>query len=172
MERPKIKIDLDISDYIIESIGATFLVLMIGWPLYYFNELPEIIPRHFNAAGEPDGYSQKKIIWTLPAIGLVIYIGMFFLNKFPHIFNYLKEITKENAERQYRIATKLIRTINMLIAVSFFYIGFGTIQTALNEQDGLGKFFLPITLVATFGTIGIYMYQALKKKPPTNAENP
>ena len=163
MERPKIKIDLDISDYIIEVIGAIFMIMMIGWPLYYFNELPEIIPRHFNAAGEPDGFSQKNIIWTLPAIGLVIYIGMFCLNKFPHIFNYPKGITKENAEQQYRIATKLIRTINMLTAVSFFYIGYGTIQTASNKQDGLGTFFLPIFLLAIFGTIGIYMYQALKK---------
>lgn len=163
MERPKIKIHLDISDYIIEVIGAIFMIMMIGWPLYFFNELPEIIPRHFNAAGEPDGFSQKNIIWTLPAIGLVIYIGMFFLNKFPHIFNYPKGITQENAEQQYRIATKLIRTINMLTAVSFFYIGYGTIQTALNKQDGLGTFFLPIFLLVIFGTIGIYMYQALKK---------
>jgi len=167
MERPKIKIDLETSDIIIEIIGAISIIMMIGWPLYFFNELPDIIPRHFNAAGEPDGFSQKNIIWTLPAIGLVMYIGMLFLNKFPHIFNYPTEITEENAERQYRIATKLIRTINMLIAVSFFYIGYGTIQTALNEQDGLGTFFLPIFLLTIFGTIGIYMYQALKRKSLT-----
>ena len=163
MDKPRIKIELDISDWIIEIIGATFLVLMIWFPLYYFHELPDTIPIHFNASGEADGFSKKNTLWILPVIGLVMYIGMFFLNKFPHIFNYPKEITEENAERQYRIATKLIRTINMLIAVSFFYIGHRTIQTALNEQDGLGTFFLPIFLLTIFGTIGIYMYQALKK---------
>ncbi|MEO9966584.1 MAG: DUF1648 domain-containing protein [Reichenbachiella sp.] len=163
MERPKINIKLDFSDYIIEIIGAVFIILMIGWPLYFFNELPDAIPRHFNAAGEPDRFSQKNTIWSMPALGLFSYISMFILNKFPHIFNYPKEITEENAERQYRIATKLIRTLNMLISASFFYISIRTIQTALNEQDGLGIFFLPIFLLTIFGTIGIYMYQALKK---------
>jgi len=163
MDRPKLKINLDASDWAIEIVGAFFLILMVGFPFYYFNELPDIIPRHFNAAGEPDGFSQKHIIWTLPAIGLVIYIGLFFLNKYPHIFNYPTEITQENAERQYRIATKLIRTLNMLISASFFYIGYSTIQTALNKQDGIGTLFLPIFLLGIFGTIGIYMYYALRK---------
>ncbi len=163
MDRPKIKIELDVSDWVLEVIGATFLLLMIGFPLYYFNELPEIIPIHFNASGEADEFSQKNIIWTLPAVGFVIYIGMFFLNKYPHIFNYPKEITEENAKRQYRIATKLIRTLNLLIAASFFYIGYGTIQTSLNKGDGLGTYFLPIFITTIFGTIGIYMYSSLKK---------
>lgn len=163
MDRPKLKIELDTSDWVIEIVGAFFMILMVGFPIYYFNELPETIPRHFNAAGEPDGFSQKNIIWILPAIGVVMYIGMFFLNKFPHIFNYPSEITIENAERQYRIATKLMRTLNMLISASFFYIGYSTIQTALNKQDGLGTLFLPVFLLGIFGTIGSYMYFALKK---------
>lgn len=163
MVRPKLKIELDTSDWVIEIVGAFFLILMVGFPIYYFNELPEIIPRHFNAAGEPDGFSQKNIIWTLPVIGVVMYIGMFFLNKFPHIFNYPTEITEENAERQYRMATKLIRILNMLISASFFYIGYSTIQTALNIQDGLGTLFLPTLLLGVFGTIGIYMYFVFKK---------
>jgi uncharacterized membrane protein len=164
MDRPIIKIELDTSDWIMEIIGAIFLILMIGFPMYYFSELPEVIPRHFNAAGEPDGFSQKNIIWALPAIGVVTYISMFFLSKYPHIFNYPKEITKENAEKQYRIATKLIRTLNMVTVASFFYIGYGTIQTSLNKDDGLGTFFLPIFILAILGIIGIYIYQALKKK--------
>ncbi len=164
MERPKIRIAPDASDYIMEVIGAIFLLLMISWPLYFFQELPDSIPRHFNAAGEPDGFSQKNTIWILPSIGLVMYVGMLILNRYPHIFNYPTEITVENAERQYRAATKLIRTINVLMAASFFYIGYSTIQTALNKQVGLGTAFLPIFLLLVFGTIGIYMYQALKKK--------
>lgn len=163
MDRPKLKIELDTSDWIIEIVGALFLILMLGFPIYYFKELPDIIPRHFNAAGEPDGFSQKNIIWILPVIGVVMYVGMFFLNKFPHIFNYPTEITIENAERQYRIATKLMRTLNMLISASFFYIGYSTIQTALNKQDGLGTLFLPIFLLGIFGTIGSYIYFAFKK---------
>ena len=164
MERPKIKIEPDASDYIMEIIGAIFLILMISWPLYFFQELPDTIPRHFNAAGEPDGFSQKNTLWTLPSIGLAMYVGMLILNRYPHSFNYPGEITEENAERQYRAATKLIRAINVLIAASFFYIGYSIIQTALNKQVGLGTAFLPVFLLLILVTIGTYMHQALKKK--------
>lgn len=163
MDRPKLKIELDTLDWIIEILGAIFVILMVGVPLYYFNQLPDIIPRHFNAAGEPDGFSQKNIIWALSGIGLAMYIGLFFLNKYPHILNYPTEITEENAERQYRLATKLIRTLNMLISATIFYLGYSTIQTALNKQDGLGTLFLPILLVVISGIIVIYMSNAFKK---------
>ena len=163
MDRPKLHIALDTSDWIMEIVGAIFLILMVGLPMYYFNELPDIIPKHFNAVGEPDGFSQKIVIWTLPSIGAVTYIGMLFLNRYPHIFNYPTEITSENAERQYRAATKLIRTLNLLISASFCYIGYSTIQTALNKKEGLGTFFMPVFLLGIFGTIGVYLYFAFKK---------
>jgi uncharacterized membrane protein len=163
MNRPRVKIELDISDWIIEIIGATFLVLMILYPLYYYNELPYTIPIHFNISGQADRFSHKSTLWALPAIGLVMYIGLWILNKYPHIFNYPTEITAENASRQYRKATKLIRTLNMLVAASFFYIVYAIIQTATNKQDGLGSYFLPVFLVAIFGTISIYLFQAFKE---------
>lgn len=163
MERPKLKIPLDPFDWILEALGFVFILLLIGFPAYYYSDLPDIVPRHFNAMGEPDGFSQKRIIWTLPGVGTVVYISMIILNRFPHIFNYIKEITVENAERQYRIATKLIRTINVIMVAGFTYIGFGTIQTALGYQEGLGSYFLLIFVLMTCAPIGIYLFSAFRK---------
>jgi len=163
MERPKIKIPLDSYDYVIELITAIFMILLIAWPFFFFQELPDVIPRHFNAAGEPDGYSQKNIIWALPAIGLILYAGMLLLNRYPYVYNYPTEITAENADKHYRIATKLIRTLNLLIATSFFYLAFATIETAMNKQDGLSDAFLTTFLLLIFATITSYLYLALRK---------
>ncbi len=147
-----------------ELMAATFLLLLIGFPIYYFSKLPEIIPTHFNALGEPDGFSKKDTIWVLPVIGFFMYFGMLITNKFPHVFNYPTVITEENAERQYRLVTKLIRTMNMLMTGGFFYIGYSTIQTALSKGAGLGTFFLVVFLTSIFGSIGFYLYFALQKK--------
>ena len=46
---------------------------------------------------------------------------MFWLNKYPHLFNYPQQITKENAERLYTVGTGMIRTINALITWIFVY---------------------------------------------------
>ena len=164
MERPKIKIKLTTADVVIELIGFIGLILMIGLPLYFFDQLPETIPRHYGANGEPDGFSGKGIIWTLPAIGLVLYLGMYWLNKYPHSYNYPQKVTEENAERLYSVATKMIRTLNAIITCMFAYITFATIQTALGNQSGLGKLFLPISLLLTFGVLGYFTIKSTNKQ--------
>lgn len=162
-KRPKLKITWDLMDWVLECMGLACLVLLISTPAYYYADLPDSIPTHFNAAGEADGFSNKSSIWSLPILGWVTYSGMFILNRFPHIFNYPTPITAENAAHQYRIATKLIRSINFLIAGSFWYIVYSSVTTAIGESSGLGTYFLPIFLGVIFGTIGIYLVYALKK---------
>lgn len=119
MARPRINIELKPVDIITELIAILGLVLLIGLPMYFFDELPDSIPRHYGANGEPDGFSEKGIIWTLPIIGVLMYVGMFWLNKYPHIFNYPQEVTKENAKRIYTIGTRMIRTLNAIITCVF-----------------------------------------------------
>ena len=162
MERPRIKIYPDNTDWLIELISALFLILMIGFPVYYYNALPETIPRHYDALGQPDGFSQKSVIWTLPAIGLLMFTGLTLLNRYPHLFNYPADITKENASRQYKIATKLVRILKMLISAAFFYISYSTVMTALGKQYGLGRLFLPFFLIVLSVVIGFYIYKAAK----------
>ena len=164
MTKLKIEIEPEPIDRIVESIGVIGVILLIGLPIFHYSSLPDIIPRHYGLSGEPDGFSGKGIIWTLPAIGLVMYVGMAILNKFPHIFNYPKEITSENAKRQYKIATKLVRFLNTIIVCVFCYITYATIQTVLGKQSGLGSYFTPIFVVLIFGTIGIYLYKSIKEK--------
>ena len=136
-------------------------------PLYYFEKLPETIPIHFVANGEADGFSGKGIIWTLPIIGMVMYVGMFWLNKYHHIFNYPQQVTKENAERLYTIGTRMIMTLNSIITCIFAYITYSTIQTSLGNQDGLGTWFTPVFVILIFVVTGYFLYQSMSKKSQT-----
>ena len=167
MERPKIKIKQTPVDIMTEIIGIIGLILLIGLPLYYFDKLPETIPRHFGANGEPDGFSGKGIIWTLPIIGVIMYVGMFWLIKYPHIFNYPQQVTKANAERLYTIGTRMIRTLNSIITCIFSYITYSTIETALGNQNGLGTWFTPVFIILMFGLTGYFLYQSMSKKSQT-----
>ncbi len=162
--RPKLKIDLEPIDFLLESIGIIGLLLLIGLPIYYYGDLPATLPSHFNAKGEPDAFSGKGVIWPLSIIGTIMYVGMAVLNRFPHTFNYPVEITRENAERQYKNATRMIRMLNTIIVCVFAYIIYGTIQVALAQQEGLGGYFLPVMLVAVSGTIGYFLYRSTKNQ--------
>ncbi len=168
MNRPKIKIELDLIDKIIEGIGILGILLLIGLPIIYYGDLPDTIPRHFGLNGEPDGFSGKGIIWTLPILGSIMYIGMVILNKHPHIFNYPKKITEENAERLYRITTKLIRFLNTAIVCIFSYMTYATIRTALGKQGGMGNYFILVFLILIIGILGYFLIKMINKSQTAN----
>lgn len=147
MERPKLKIQLDNVDVLVEIISLVAVLLLIFLPLYYYGDLPDRIPTHFNASGAADSYSGKSSIFILPIIGASLYIGMYWLNKYPHIFNYSVNITEHNAKAQYTAATKLIRFLNLGLVSTFTYICFSSIQISLGKQEGLSSWFLPIFIL-------------------------
>ncbi|EKB50621.1 DUF1648 domain-containing protein [Cecembia lonarensis] len=162
-ERPIIKLQWSSMDKIMEGLGFLALVLLLVLPIYFYPELPDRIPKHYNVSGQVTAYWGKGMIWMMPIMGLITYAGLFFLNKVPHIFNYPTEITPENAERQYRMATRMIRTLNVIIVCTFLYSSYGTIQNALGNQVGLGRGFMPFFLITLFGTIVVYLIKAFKK---------
>ena len=160
-DRPKIKIRLNSVDWLIEIAAIIFLLLLIGFPVYFYGELPNKIPVHFNAAGTADGYGSKASLWMLPLTGLFIYVIMTVLAPFPYIFNYVVKITQENATVQYTLAVRLLRILKTVILIMFTIISYQTIQTATGKSGGLGRVFLPVFLIATFGVVIIYFVQSL-----------
>lgn len=163
MKRPKIKIQLETIDKVIEVIGILGLIVLIALPLIYFNELPETIPEHFGADGMPNGFSEKGVIWTLPIIGIITYLVMLWLNKYPHFFNYPKKVTEDNAARLYKMAMRMIRVLKAFIVYTFAYITYATVQIAFENQDGLGTLFPIIFIVFLLVIIGFFLYESMKK---------
>jgi uncharacterized membrane protein len=145
-ERPKIKLDLTKTDKVIEFTGWTLLIGTWVLAILSFSHLPESIPTHFNGAGEADGFGEKTNIFVLPIIGMVLFIGMTMINKNPHIFNYPKAITNKNALSQYSNATRMIRVLKLIIVFVFGLILVMTLQNTNGNADGLGTWFLPLTI--------------------------
>jgi len=162
MKQPKKDISLTATDQLIIAVGFVGLAALIGIPAYYYSALPDSIPRHFDASGTPDAYSGKGVIWALPIIGSLLFIGMHWLSYHPHTFNYVVPITEENAEEQYTIAVRMIRTLNTVIVCLFAYIAYATVQVALERQQGLGSYFLTVFLLLVFGTIAYFVWRSAK----------
>lgn len=144
--RPKIKIELTATDKVVELAGWTLIAVIWVLTITNYNNLPDIIPVHYNGAGQADGFGEKSTIWTLPLIATVLFVGMTILNKFPHIFNYSVKITKENALSQYTGATRLMRYLKLILVALGGFLTFKTIQSAHQQTDGPGICFLPLTV--------------------------
>lgn len=128
-ERPKLKIELTTADKILELVG--WLSIIAVWVLtsMHYNNLPDIIPTHYNALGQADGMGGKATILILPILATILFIGMTVLNKFPNVFNYPTNISNQNALRQYTNATRMIRYLKLVLVVIFGLIVFKTIST-------------------------------------------
>lgn len=165
MAHPKVEIETTFVDKVLEGLS---LIALLSFGLYVGREyagLPEEIPVHFNLRGEPDGYGSKVILWVLPCLGLFLWVLFQVLNRYPHTFNYPFEITPENAAFQYGRATRLLRILLVVLALTFLYIGYIMVLSVQKGTGvGLGVWFLPIVMLAIFTPLLHYFLYYSNKK--------
>ena len=89
---------------------------------------------------------------------------MTILNKFPHTYNYLTEITTENALKHYTDATRLIGYLKLNVVIVFGLILLQTIRNANGQADGLGVWFTPMTIALLFIPIAYYLIKSSQAK--------
>ena len=162
MKTPKIKLQLTRTDWILEAIGLLGIFLPAVYLFANYNALSDATPTHYNAIGQPNKFSGKSSLFILPAVALAIYIILTIALRFPHLFNHPFEITEENAERQYKNMTLLVRILKTLIVAIVLYLTFASIQNGLGKMHGLGAGFLPLTLITVFGTVVVFIYKGYK----------
>lgn len=161
--RPILQVPLQPVDYVLEIFSALGLLMLVGLSAYFYNDLPDRIPTHFGPDGQPDRIGDKSTLWFLPVLGLVIFGFMTFMNRIPHHFNYMVNITPENAEKQYSMATRLIRVLKCMIMGIFAFIVWRTIQIAGGASSGLGLGFLLVAVLIPSITF-YYIYKSVAKQ--------
>ena len=114
------------------------LVLMWGFTLIHFNDLPEEIPIHYNAKGVPDGYDTRIHIWGLPLIATLLFL----------LLNGLQKRTGIQP-----IELQLLQWMQLLILGTFTYIQLQTFFVAVNKSNGLGGWFLPTVVIGFLAPI-------------------
>ena len=164
MDRPILKIKRTIFDFFLEVIGGLSLLLLLLLPLMYYSELPDIIPVHFNFEGTVDKVEGRSQIWSAPIIGILLYVFIFWLSKRPHMFNYIQPVTEENAKYLYTTAARMIRVLNTAMIVLFVYITYASIQTALDQQQGLNVYLVPMLMVLFFSTTIYFVFKLGDKR--------
>jgi uncharacterized membrane protein len=161
--RPKLKIKLDIYDKTLELLAFSAFIWLIWLVFRYYPDLPERIPTHYDIQGKADAYSSKSSFFILPLVGSVIYTGLLILNRFPHIFNYPKAITAENARRQYTLATKLVRGLNFINITGFAFFTYYEILTALGSVSGIPVTVIYLYLASIAGILVMYIMKMMEK---------
>lgn len=156
-EQPKLEIRPGKADLIVETLSWAVLGFLWWIVLSKYSQLPDIIPTHYNLAGEVDNTGSKSSLFILPLITTVLYIALTILNRYPHIFNYPGKITPENAYRQYANAVFLVRMVKLFIGVTFSVISLFLIKDSLSNFSASNSILL-ILFIAIFPLVPIVIY--------------
>ena len=161
-KRPKITVPQNSTDLWIDRFS--FLLFFIIWlsVFVYYPDLPNEIPTHFNGRGQADACGSKQSIWILMGVFSSIFIGIYILNKYPHLHNYTVKITEENALKNYRFSTRVLRVVNFLNLLLLAYI-LKTMMTPYEKQStAFGGWFLPTIMIGSLVLI-IYIFVKANK---------
>lgn len=137
-------------------IGGTIAYLALAW-----SALPDLLPGHYNAAGEVDRMGSKIELILLPILNTIFFLGIGVIERRPSKWNTSVTVTNKNRAVIYRETKSMIVTLKLELILDFTYLTFSTIF-----QSGLGGWFTPVVLFVVFGTIlffGIRIQHAAKR---------
>lgn len=163
-QRPKLKLPLSSGDILLEMLAISLLLICWMFAIYGFSTLPDSIPVHFDITGKATRMGSKFNIFLNPLLSTILFIGMSVLNKYPHIFNYPYPITLENAEKQYRSASRLIRWLKFLVVALFLFIDLVILQAALNSTNIIPSWLFFFVLLLSFVPFAVYLISALRNR--------
>lgn len=128
--------------------NITLIIIAFLVTILFYNKLPELMPIHWNSAGEIDNYASKLVASLLaPVIMLLTYVGMIFLPKIdPKKDNYKK------FSGSYSIIISLFITF-------FFVLHIVTMAISLGYDVPINKV-IPFMVGILFIVIGNYLPKA------------
>ncbi|MDQ0483835.1 DUF1648 domain-containing protein [Guptibacillus hwajinpoensis] len=160
--RPKVITEKTIVQKIFDVASLLFLLSSFGYVLVNWSILPEQVPFHFNAVGDPNNWGPKSMLIVLPFIGTVLWIGLSILERYPHVYNYIVKITEANAAFQYRNAVALIHFLKNTIAILFAFLTRECFLIGRGEQEALSTGLMPLFLILLFGAVVLYIIQSIR----------
>lgn len=138
-------------------ISLIFVIGILIYILIVWKDIPDMIPGHYNMAGEIDKYSSKNSIWILVGVQILLFAMMSVIERFPNIWNTGVKITAENRERVYTTLRNMLSYLKMMIMGYFSYMTFQSI--AGGNLHSMSVF---VFLLLVFGGMAIFLIKIFK----------
>ena len=144
----------------LESLSLTLLALHLIYLWLSYTSLPDTIPTHFNAAGQPDDFGSKNGIWSLWFVSLGLYAMFTALSFVPlrsSLWNLPEHIKEDASGRSRPLVNELMAWLKLLTVSIFFFLSWLTVRTAQGVEVAWGvpvllisSLFLPLLILAVY----------------------
>lgn len=143
-----------------------FIVLLESWTfaVYTFNHSPSLVPIFYKLTENNIG--NKNAIWLFPVLATLAYVLISWMSALPHKFKYKQTITKINASRIYRRATRRLTYVKLILVLIF---GIGVVLFAhfasMEQKNGVSPItFFSFILLVLPSIYLLYLVYARRKQ--------
>jgi len=155
------------TDKLLDKLSYAALGFLWIYTAVNYSHLPATIPIHFNLKGEMDGYGSKELLWILPVVVMLVVSLLSFIKKHPDVMNKYsypkRELTPEEFEKHVRLTTRLLRTMQLVIAIAFNLITFEIIRSVNNGKSDMPPYTIPAFIIIMLLPTLIFIYKMNRK---------
>ena len=154
----------------LESLSLTVLALHLIYLWVSYTSLPDTIPTHFNAAGQPDDFGPKNSIWSLWFVSLGLYVmltAILFIPLNSPLWNLPKSVKEDTSGRSKQLVYEMMTWLKLFIVGLFFLLSWFMVRLAqgFSAQWGIpvlliSSLFLPLLILAVY----LYRMGQLRKE--------
>jgi uncharacterized membrane protein len=134
--------------------------------LYGSNPLPQRIPTHFTAAGQPNAWGPPSSLWLLLIVAMGLYLLISVAALFPASFNFPVRSTALNRPRLEALTVRMMASVKAELACLFLYIQWSIIESARHGNTALSPAIMPLFLVAVFVTVAVHALAGFRAARP------
>lgn len=113
----------------IDILSFSFILILFLGTLIAWFKLPNELLNHIDSYGNIKDYTTKNFVFFFSILGSALSLLILKLSKYPKIYNYTVEITDENKEIQYSIASKAMKVLAFQIVVLFMFLEYSFIYS-------------------------------------------
>jgi uncharacterized membrane protein len=148
-----------------EILAAAALLFAIVTAATSYSTLPQRIATHFNASGIANHWGDKSALWEVVGIACLLYLVLTFI-RFAPASTFSVPVPPEQRAAAIPIALDMIAWVRAEAMCMFAFLTWAIVATTEGRSQGLGIWFLPVTLLAIFGTIAFYLTRMMRLKAP------
>jgi uncharacterized membrane protein len=153
------------SDKVLEIAAWALLIVLIGFTIFAYVQMPETVPVHFNIKGDPDRYGGKSTIFLLAGIGVALVALFMFLLKSPgnySKYNYPIKVTPEHQAKVYALSARLMRVIMVNILIMFLFITVEIFLIATGKIESTGVWSVILMILLPIAPVAYYLRRMMK----------
>jgi uncharacterized membrane protein len=124
--------------------------------------LPDRIPVHFDAAGNPNGWDTPGSLILVPVMAVGFYLLLSVVARFSSAFNYPLTVTAENLPRLQALAVDVFAWLKAELVCFLAWIQWGLIQAARHPGQPFAPTPVLVYVAIAWGTVA-WSIMAMRK---------